>query len=162
MGCIDNPPYQVYTWFMVKRICLECKKKFVVELTRRNYVKSYCSKHCKRRAWQLRNRPKINKTRKKEHIERRLKVLSHYSQGKLTCACCDESMYEFLCLDHIDGGGTQHRKELGTKYIYAWLIRNNYPEGYQVMCHNCNMAKGFYGQCPHKREALKSPDSITG
>lgn len=31
-----------------------------------------------------------------------------------------------------------------------WLRRNNYPNGFQVLCHNCNMAKGFYGKCPHQ------------
>jgi hypothetical protein len=38
----------------------------------------------------------------------------------------------------------------GSKYIYSWLIQNNFPGGYQVLCHNCNMAKAFYKVCPHK------------
>lgn len=81
----------------------------------------------------------------------RLIVLYHYSKGKLECKCCKENIYEFLALDHIKGGGTQHRKKLGSKYIYSWLIKNNFPKGYQVLCHNCNQAKGFHGKCPHKK-----------
>jgi hypothetical protein len=28
-----------------------------------------------------------------------------------------------------------------------------YPKDrYQLLCHNCNMAKGFYGLCPHQEQ----------
>ena len=83
----------------------------------------------------------------------RLEALNHYSHGELKCACCGEREYKFLCLDHIDGGGTQHRKSLGSKYILSYLKQAGWPEGYQVLCHNCNMAKGFYGVCPHKEKS---------
>lgn len=61
----------------------------------------------------------------------------------------------FLSIDHIDGGGTKHRKEIGIKNgkggnMSFWIIKNKFPTGFQVLCHNCNMAKGFYGQCPHR------------
>jgi hypothetical protein len=81
----------------------------------------------------------------------RLQILSHYSSGTLSCACCKENQYEFLSLDHINGGGSKHRKSLGTKYILSYLVKAGFPEGYQVLCHNCNLAKGFYGKCPHQR-----------
>jgi len=75
-------------------------------------------------------------------------ILSHYG-GK--CVCCGETTFEFLCIDHINGGGTAHRKEVGSGTpFYRWL-RKTYPSGYQVLCHNCNQAKGFYGSCPHAR-----------
>lgn len=71
------------------------------------------------------------------------------------CACCGESLPEFLTVDHIDGGGNQHRRSLSRSSdsgyrIYGWLERNNYPEGFQILCWNCNLAKGIYGQCPHQ------------
>ena len=82
---------------------------------------------------------------------RLLLVLRHYSAEEPFCACCGEKHLEFLCIDHVNGGGSQHRKQMGVgKAIYPWLIRNNFPDGFQVLCHNCNMAKGFYGNCPHK------------
>lgn len=84
----------------------------------------------------------------------RLDVLSVYSNGTMKCACCGESELKFLCLDHIHGGGSKHRKEVGSGFaLYLWLKRSGYPKGYQVLCHNCNMAKGFYGLCPHKEAA---------
>lgn len=93
-----------------------------------------------------------NKDKKRRYWKaQRWAVLQHYSNGDPKCACCGEAIYEFLSLDHIDGGGTQHRKKLGSKYIVSWIIQNNFPPGFQVLCHNCNMAKGFYGVCPHQR-----------
>lgn len=56
----------------------------------------------------------------------------------------------FLCIDHIDGGGNKHRAEIKGDF-YRWLIDNNFPPGFQTLCHNCNMAKGLYGRCPHER-----------
>lgn len=66
------------------------------------------------------------------------------------CACCGETTYEFLCIDHINGGGARQRRET-KKHIYHWLKQAGWPtQGFQVLCHNCNLAKGFYGQCPHR------------
>ena len=55
----------------------------------------------------------------------------------------------FLCIDHIGGGGNAHRKQMTTKSIGEWLYVNNYPDNFRVLCHNCNMAEGIYGSCPH-------------
>jgi predicted restriction endonuclease len=79
----------------------------------------------------------------------RKKVLNHYGHR---CACCGERRYEFLSIDHINGGGNKHRKEIGNGKIYLWLIKNSYPEGFQVLCCNCNQAKGHYGYCPHEKD----------
>ena len=87
---------------------------------------------------------------KKNRKEIRYKVLYYYSKGKLECACCKEKIYEFLSIDHINGGGAKHSREIN-RDLYGWLIRNNFPSGFQVLCHNCNFAKGHYGKCPHER-----------
>lgn len=58
------------------------------------------------------------KTKKRSYWKQvRLDILNHYSKGTLMCKCCNENTYEFLSLDHIHGGGNQHRKSLGSKYI---------------------------------------------
>lgn len=67
------------------------------------------------------------------------------------CQCCGETRWQLLCIDHINGGGNGHRrqlKELGTT-VFAWLRKNGYPPGYRVLCHNCNMSIAFWGSCPH-------------
>ena len=80
----------------------------------------------------------------------RKQVIEHYG-GK--CACCGETTLEFLGIDHKRGGGNKHRKALNLYgyNFYLWIIRNNYPKSLQVLCHNCNLAKGFYGVCPHSK-----------
>lgn len=91
---------------------------------------------------------------KRQHYHRdyyrtvRDKVIKHYSKGKICCKCCGEEEPKFLSLDHIKGGGNKHRKEIRIN-LYQWCITNKYPKGFQVLCHNCNQAKGYYGKCPH-------------
>src|SRR3990167_6345931 len=66
------------------------------------------------------------------------------------CACCNEADIKFLTIDHIDGNGNKHRKELnlgGGRSFYYWLRRNGYPKGYRVLCMNCNWARAIYGKC---------------
>lgn len=82
-----------------------------------------------------------------EHEHRRRLVIEAY--GDL-CACCGEREYAFLCIDHINGGGNQHRASIQGD-LYSWLCTNGFPPGFQTLCHNCNMAKGLYGACPHTR-----------
>ena len=36
----------------------------------------------------------------------------------------------------------------GSKFL-RWLKANNFPSGFRVLCHNCNLAIGLYSQCPH-------------
>lgn len=89
------------------------------------------------------------------HIKKkqnRLRALQHYS-GSLEpfCQCCNEKRVEFLTFDHINGGGNQHRKTLHRKDIVQYLIKNNFPEGFRVLCQNCNSSLGFHGYCPHQK-----------
>lgn len=82
----------------------------------------------------------------------KIDVFTHYSKGKPICACCRESIFEFLTIDHINGGGTQERnktKRNGGYVFYRWLQKNNYPLGYQVLCYNCNCGKRTSQICPH-------------
>lgn len=69
------------------------------------------------------------------------------------CACCGEKEISFLAIDHINGGGTKHRKSIGSggTVFYHWLKMNSFPDGYQVLCHNCNFGRHINnGICPHK------------
>lgn len=84
--------------------------------------------------------------------ERKLLVLKHYSRGDLRCACCDEGNVNFLTIDHIGGWGGEHRKEIGIgRTVYEWIVKNNFPTGFQVLCMNCNWASRYTGVCPHKQ-----------
>ncbi|KKM83724.1 hypothetical protein LCGC14_1306510 [marine sediment metagenome] len=80
----------------------------------------------------------------------RLEVITAYG-GK--CTCCGESESTFLAFDHIKGTtGPERAKERKSGISwYLKLRREGYPEHIQVLCHNCNSAKGFYGVCPHQQ-----------
>src|SRR5438874_1601121 len=85
------------------------------------------------------------------HLRLRRDAFNAY--GGPQCACCGTLVDEFLTMDHIDGGGNKHKQQIGgggTK-LYYWLKRRNYPPGFQVLCMNCNFAKGKYGTCPHQK-----------
>jgi hypothetical protein len=77
------------------------------------------------------------------------------------CVCCGETEPKFLTIDHInnDGGGGK-RKE---RNIALVLKRLGWPkDNYQLLCFNCNCAKGFYGACPHaEADAALYPDLPT-
>ena len=98
----------------------------------------------------LENKEKLLEYGRNQARNRRIEVLTHYSNGTPKCKCCGEDTYEFLSIDHIDGGGGKHRKEIRGNNFYNWIIKNSFPVGYQVLCHNCNQAKGLYGKCPHE------------
>lgn len=63
-------------------------------------------------------------------------------------------IYEFLAIDHEDGGGNEHRRQItggrAGDAMVRWLILNDFPPGFRVLCHNCNQAIGYYGYCPHE------------
>ena len=101
--------------------------------------------------WRAKNKDSWNAYVKQWRQGIRLSVLTHYSRGSPHCACCGESHIEFLCIDHINGGGTKHLKGIGGGLICEWLRKNDYPLGYRVLCHNCNQSLGLYGHCPHGR-----------
>lgn len=98
----------------------------------------------------------INTWAKARNKELRMEALVAYGHGDPYCRCCGDNRFEFLCLDHINGGGNKHRIEIsgsknGGNQLYYWLKRNKYPDGFQVLCHNCNMAKHIYGKCPYEK-----------
>lgn len=96
------------------------------------------------------NNPKRKEYNDRAHKKLRQQALDAY--GGARCACCGETIWEFLCIDHIAGGGNKQRFAIGNNgKFYNWLRQNSYPPGYQVLCHNCNLAKGFYGACPHTK-----------
>lgn len=89
-----------------------------------------------------------------QRIRRKLAVIDTYG-GK--CNCCGETGYEFLTVDHVKNDGASHREEIagdrrGKGGFNSWSILYKKPksERFQLLCFNCNCAKGFYGSCPHK------------
>lgn len=92
---------------------------------------------------------------RRKHGKLRDEVLAAYGGA---CKCCGETQPKFLHVDHTNNDGAAHRKQLGSggTRIYTWLRKNGFPqEGFQLLCGNCNWAKGHYGECPHETERRK-------
>jgi len=83
-------------------------------------------------------------------IKLKNEVINYYG-GE--CACCGIKWLAFLTIDHVDGRGKAHRRQVGRCGLafYRWLKKNKFPKGYQVLCWNCNCGRAINnGVCPHK------------
>ena len=108
-----------------------------------------------------RKSPEYKKTRITREREVKSQVFSAYSKRLSKsdipcCNCCVENSHvEFLTIDHIEGRKslTNEEKNLKGRKLYFWLKNNRYPKGYQVLCWNCNSAKGLFGKCPHQENS---------
>lgn len=68
------------------------------------------------------------------------------------CECCGEAHSEFLAVDHIGGSSKSYSDDPSSKNLTFWLIRNGFPKGFRILCHNCNMAVRWGRTCPHQLE----------
>lgn len=132
--------------------CPQCKKiKSEGDFYYRKNGRAYkpCKKCCRKYHTTDKRRRYINEYNKNAHRRVRQEILNAYGH---TCACCGETKAEFLCVDHINNdGGEERRKGLQGKRLWDYIKRIGYPKDrYQLLCHNCNQAKGYYGYCPHQ------------
>lgn len=91
---------------------------------------------------------------KKRNLKLKLAALGAYGGS---CVCCGESDHRFLSIDHVDQDGAEHRRDIksvGGYSTYYWLKNHDYPDGFQVMCFNCNHGRFINGGvCPHQEGA---------
>lgn len=103
-----------------------------------------------RKEYYKNNKEHVKSSGKERYDRLKRDVIEHYG-GK--CSCCGESEFIFLCVDHINNNGNEHRKVLKSKSgysFYLWIKRNEYPDDLQILCWNCNSAKSILGKCPHQ------------
>jgi hypothetical protein len=142
-----NPKYQLKQ----KEYRLKNKEKY--SLLDKQYKDDNKEKiRIQRKEYRLINSKRISEKNKKSYQYLRSNVISHYSNNMMICMCpgCNENHLDFLTIDHIDNNGSEHRKQLGNvggTGLYKWLIKNNFPTGFQVLCMNCNFSKGKHGKC---------------
>lgn len=93
------------------------------------------------RKWRSEHPEIVREWDRKAREKCRLEVIAHYSDGSMSCLGCQTTDLRVLTIDHIKGGGNAHRREIRKKggvNFYFWLRQQGYPEGYRVLCHNCN------------------------
>jgi hypothetical protein len=146
------------------RVCTICRRELplTAEYFHRHNVShrgfQYVCKPCKRILIRDRRKADPEKWRledQRQYQRLRLAALIHYSDGDPACACCGERTMQFLAIDHIGGHGRQNGGSGRT--LYRWLSAHNYPPGFRILCHNCNLAIGWYGSCPHQQPPLAEP-----
>ena len=141
----NRPGYfrERYAKLRAAKLCIRCRDKAVTG--------NYCEK-CRG----------LEKERDRVgHRKLRNLVLEAYGG---VCLCCGENDLRFLTIDHIDGGGVQQRKSVGRSSgsdFFRWLKLSGFPDGFQVLCVNCNVAKFWGGECPHQA-AKRDHDKLFG
>jgi|ERR1700720_1505854 len=101
------------------------------------------------RRYAEKNRERLREETRERHRRYRKAVIELYGG---MCECCGEKNWEFLALDHINGGGSKERKTMGVSAYYRRFRGKKLEKlpGFRLLCHNCNSSLGFYGYCPHK------------
>ena len=118
------------------------------------HQREYNKQFQKKRIITYEEKIKHSKQNKILHRTKKLTVYNHYSNGYIQCCCCGEKEIEFLSIDHKFNNGAEHRKTVRHGNLLTWIIKNNFPPFFQIMCMNCNFAKGKQenaGICPHKK-----------
>ena len=74
----------------------------------------------------------------------KLEVFERYCGGEPKCQGCGFSDLRALTIDHINGGGAEHKRKIGRTNgtsFYRWIRDNGYPDDLQVLCMNCQWIK---------------------
>lgn len=96
------------------------------------YYKQYSNEHKKER----------NAYSKEWSAKKRELIIAHYG-GK--CIICGDKNIYHLCIDHVNNDGGKQRKSKHANSFYSWIIENDFPDTLQILCHNHNMERAFYG-----------------
>ena len=116
--------------------------------------------------WQAANAEAVRVAQLRYYETIRTTVLGHYSPGPPPCcACCGTT--EKLTVDHVDGNGTAHRMEVFGRNqagvpFYRWLIAEDFPAGYQVLCKLCNASKHDGERCQLDHAVLVPVPALPG
>ncbi len=156
-----------------RRVCNECMDAHATKWRQENaerrrqwdkerYVRVRDVQIKRAKAWNKRH-PERKKQNSDSHY-RRLKHAAVMAYGGYRCNCCGETEHTFLSIDHVHNDGYKHKGPHGRRYVglslFSWLKKNDYPDGFQVLCHNCNIGKHLNdGVCPHQVDSARPIDS---
>ena len=134
---------------MSTKRCEFCGAKF--ELKAHQPYQQYCSNKCSHAGYRS-EYPEYGATYQR-NLRNANRSAAFAAYGN-KCACCGELRASMLTIDHINNDGHEHRLEIGHdgNAIYRWLKKNNYPEGFQVLCSSCHISKTRLGVCEHQLE----------
>ena len=102
----------------------------------REYTRQY------RRDYDKEHPDRVAETKRRYHASKRRKVLEHYGTS---CACCGAT--NLLEVDHIVPYTTKSPEPRKAPNLDIWLVKNNFPPGFQILCRGCNRSKARGPHC---------------
>ncbi len=164
-GCQEKDRDRQRAWAKRKRdsgLCGRCGQERENDSLKycqrcRNYKLEHYQRNAEKIKAQRREQYKGRKEYHRQYAQTRRSLLREKvfaAYGGPVCSCCKEAESTFLTVDHINEDGPDHRKKHGlnsSTAFYNWLIANDFPGGFQVLCRNCNWGKHMNGGvCPHQ------------
>lgn len=127
------------------QLCAECRLKHKKEVMLKNNAK---------------NKVKNNTRNKNRNQQIKYECYRHYSNGEPKCKNCGNTDIRVLTMDHVDGSGYEHRKIIKSRQITRVLKAKGFPEGYQVLCMNCQFIKKYENnELPWSKTRENIPDA---
>ena len=130
-----------------KREYYQKNKETLLKGNRERYRRDVQHSREIKRKYAEKHRDKILLRHRNNDKETRKRFLEMYGNK---CSCCGETTYEFLTIEHKLGQkGIKHSKKETGVHAYKEAIKEYRPDIYEILCMNCNFARGRYGYCPH-------------
>lgn len=120
-------------------------------MNRKEYHKQYREDNREKRRkwnrdWIQNNKERYNASKYIYRDKLKIEIMDYYGGGE--CKWCGIKDIDVLCIDHIDNDGAEDRLKRGVSgrssagtNAYEALKRDGFPEGFQVLCANCNLKK---------------------
>lgn len=120
------------------------KRPFTAGLPTKEYERRYYQEHIEHeramhRKYYYDHRDERLVYWKRHEMQRKIKVLTHYGNGKCVCVRCSYDKLAALTIDHIYNDGYKE-KQHGHGF-YRKLELSGFPSGYQTLCMNCQYVK---------------------
>lgn len=101
---------------------------------------------------------KLNGESARRQYERAKRVVVEAYGGK--CTCCGENEIHFLTVEHKTPEALDRHRYPNGRRRTAWqllrlIAKEGFPDDITILCFNCNMARGFYGFCPHQEHSVE-------
>jgi hypothetical protein len=127
-----------------EKVCEQCGKKYIPK----RYKQRFCSEKCKYTHGNNKRKPYRDEYQAshREDIALKTNMLNLAYKFEIfrllgnKCSKCGKENWKVLQIDHINGGGARHKREIDCNF-YKWLKENEYPSGFQTLCCNCNAIK---------------------
>lgn len=114
--------------------------------------------------WYYKNKdrilPRKRELYRKTITELKEQLFQHYGKK---CNCCNIDEIIFLTIDHKNHGKGNAAPK-GDRHMIQFLrriIELKFPKDYQILCINCNWAKGVFGKCPHDIDRINRRNKTT-